>query len=40
MFTCFGEREQANVSQMDWQGAKRASDPNTGSEWFNQLEVA
>jgi hypothetical protein len=40
MFTCFGEREQANVSQMDWQGRESASHPNSGSERFNQLEVA
>jgi hypothetical protein len=40
MLTRAGEREQAYVSQMDWQGPQRASHPNSGRERINLLESA
>ena len=40
MLASSGQGQQANVSQMDWSGRKRATHPNTGRERINLMEVA
>jgi len=40
MLASSGQGQQANVSQMDWSGPKRAAHPNTGRERINLMEVA
>ena len=40
MLASSGQGQQANASQMDWSGPKRAAHPNTGRERINLMEVA
>ena len=40
MLTRGGQREQAHIPQIDWQGFTRRVDRNTERQWINNLEVA
>src|SRR5882762_2954942 len=40
MLASSGQGQQANVSQMDWSGPKRAAHSNTRRERINRMEVA
>ena len=40
MLTRGGERDEAHIPQIDWQGFTRRLDRNTERQWINNLEVA
>jgi hypothetical protein len=40
MLTRGGERDEAHIPQIDWQGFTRRVDRNTERQWINNLEVA